>query len=187
MLTYQQEHQAIIDYFEKLFQSHMPAMTMPCPSSHSNYQVTPADFEKALRSLKVGRAVPSDSAPSSSMRACADMIARVAAPQAAACLRGEQTPSLWSDCSLAMIPKPHKPAKRPENLRPLGLQDAGAKAYAKILKGHLLQEVDKTLMKYPLHAYIPGIGNNTCYGTLQSYSHQAPGAACKRPQAKGQG
>ena len=156
MLTYQQEHQAIIDYFEKLFQSNMPAMTMLSPSSQSNYQVTPPDFEKALCSLKVGKAVPSDCAPSSAMRACSDMIARVAAPQAEACLRGESTPSLWCDCTLALIPKPHKPAKRAENLRPLGLQDTGAKAYAKLLKGQLLLEVGKTLLAYPLHAYLPG-------------------------------
>ena len=179
MLTYQQEHQAIIDYFEKLFQSHLPAMTMSRPSSFSNYQVTPADFEQALRSLKAGRAVPSDSAPSSSMRACADVISRVAAPQASSCLSGEPTPSLWSDCSLAMIPKPHKPTKRPENLRPLGLQDAGAKAYAKILKGYLLQEVNATLKQYPLHAYIPGRNTDSAISRVTEH--------CRAIRAKHQG
>ena len=62
-------------------------------------------------------------------------------------MRGASTPSLWADCKLALIPKPNKPAQRPENLRPLDLQDSGAQ---------LLSEVGDTLLAYPMHAYLPG-------------------------------
>ena len=156
LLTYAQEHQEIVKHFQQLFQSHRPGGCSASLTNEATYHVSPTDFRDALRSLKIGKAVPSGCAPTSAIRACADLIAEVASPIATDCLRGHDTPALWADCTLALIPKPHKVSKRPENLRPLGLQDSGAKAYAKLLKTFLLQEVGGTLQSLPLFAYLPG-------------------------------
>ena len=103
---------------------------------------------------------------------CSDLLAQIAAPQATACLNGGETPSLWADCTLALIPKPNKPAKRPENLRPLGLQDSGAKAFAKVLKGILLQEVGSKISALPLVAYLPGRSTDTAISRVAAHCRQ---------------
>ncbi|CAE7608842.1 unnamed protein product, partial [Symbiodinium sp. CCMP2456] len=81
LLTYQQEHQTMIDYFQDLFQSQSDALGTPVCSSASNYHITAADFEKAICSLKMGKAVPPSSAPTSAVRACSDIVSRLAADQ----------------------------------------------------------------------------------------------------------
>ena len=81
-------------------------------------------------------------------------------------------PSISADCTLALIPKPNKPAKRPENLRPLGLQDSGAKAFAKVLKGILLQEVGPKISALPLFAYLPGRSTDTAISRVAAHCRQ---------------
>ncbi|CAE7225720.1 unnamed protein product [Symbiodinium sp. CCMP2592] len=172
MLTYQQEQQAIVEHFETLFLSRQTGCTLSAARPSAHYEVSPLMFQQALDSLKMGKAVPPGSAPTSAVRACSDMISTIAAPQAETCLNGAETPSLWADCTLALIPKPHKSGKRPENLRPLGLQDTGAKAYAKVLKQLLLQEVSSTIAALPLFAYVPGKSTDTAISRVTAHCRQ---------------
>ncbi|CAE7364162.1 unnamed protein product [Symbiodinium sp. CCMP2592] len=172
MLTYQQEQQAIVEHFETLFLSRQSGCTLSAARPSAHYEVSPLMFQQALDSLKMGKAVPPGSAPTSAVRACSDMISTIAAPQAETCLNGAETPSLWADCTLALIPKPHKSGKRPENLRPLGLQDTGAKAYAKVLKQLLLREVSSTIAALPLFAYVPGKSTDTAISRVTAHCRQ---------------
>ena len=102
MLTYQQEHQAIVRHFQALFLSQQPRCPLVTSRHSSNYQVSPAEFKGAIDSLKLGKAVPPGCAPASAVRACSDLLAGIAAPQAEACLNGGETPSTWADCTLVL-------------------------------------------------------------------------------------
>ena len=67
------------------------------------------------------------------------------------CYQGrDPVPSNWLECYLAILPKPNKTTKRPERLRPLGIQDTG------MVRGRLYQQVESTLRQFPLYAYVPG-------------------------------
>ena len=159
MLREAEEHGTIVQYFQQLFQSTAEPCTYPCPSVYT-LNVSTQDVFEALDGTKYGKAVPPRSAPSSAVKICADLLAQAVTPQVNACLSGVATPPLWADCHLALIPKPKKPARRPENLRPLGLQDCGAKAYAKLLKQLLLREVSAQLVSLPVFAYLPHRGTD---------------------------
>ena len=95
--------------------------------------ITAQDVRMALKANKLGKTVPFEHAPTGTWLACADIpaITEVIADAATCCVNGER-PILhrWSDCYLALIPKPNKSLCRPENLRPLGIQDVAGKSFA---------------------------------------------------------
>ena len=159
MLREVEEHRTIVRHFETLFQSN-ESSHVPDVEPSWNLQVAEQDLYDALRSTKYGKAVPSTSAPSSAVKSCADILAQALLRSVNASLNGQGTPALWADCHLTLIPKPSKPAKRPENLRPLGLQDCGGKAYARLLKQLLLREVGPQLLAKPVFAYLPNRGTD---------------------------
>ena len=73
------------------------------------------------------------------------------------CINNERPISkLWSDCFLARIPKPNKALCRPENLRPLGIQDVAGKSFSRILRQRLLAQVGPRILQFPQFAYISG-------------------------------
>ena len=53
-----------------------------------------------------------------------------------------------------MIPKPGKVIKRPESLRPLGIQDAAGKTISRALKERLFVQIRELLESYPQFAYL---------------------------------
>ena len=73
------------------------------------------------------------------------------------CINSERPISkLWSDCFLALIPKPNKALCRPENLRPLGIQDVAGKSLSRILKQRLIAQVGPHILQFPQFAYVSG-------------------------------
>ena len=168
MLRDAAEHEAIVDYFEDLFQSKRPSLPIH-PGTDTAPQVTEKDVYDSLCLTKYGKAVPPHAAPSSAVKCCADILAQAITPTVNACLQGATTPQRWANCHLALIPKPHKIAKRPANLRPLGLQDCNAKAYARLLKNLLLRDVHTALASMPVFAYIPSRGTDDAIARVSDH------------------
>ncbi|CAE7271258.1 unnamed protein product [Symbiodinium sp. KB8] len=86
MLRDSAEHEAIVSYFEDLFQS----QTAPLPISpglDAAPQVSEQEVYDSLRSTKYGKAVP-PSTPSSAIKCCADLLAQAITPAVNECLQG---------------------------------------------------------------------------------------------------
>ena len=168
MLRDSAEHAAIVSYFEDLFQSQTAPLPIS-PGRDAAPQVSEQEVYDALSSTKYGKAVPPASTPSSAVKCCADLLAQAITPAVNECLQGGVTPPRWANCHLALIPKPHKISKRPENLRPLGLQDCSAKAYARLLKNLLLQDVHRVLQQMPVFAYVPSRGTDDAIARVSDH------------------
>ena len=140
MLTVAQEFQEITKYFSALFQSN----TTSAPNICQEYEgaLDPLEVSMALRSTKLGKAVPTDSAPASVYRACEGQILDRLTTAMPECYRAvQQVPRRWLQCHLALLPKPHKSTRRPEKMRPLGIQDVAAKTFSRVIRGRRFEEV----------------------------------------------
>ena len=114
---------------------------------------TEADVRLALSATQIGKAVPKGAAPSSSWKACSEVLAGAITEIANSCLAGNE--ALPPHCQLALLRRPNKSAKRPESLRPLGLQDAASKAFSRMVKCRLYEQVESTLQRFPQFPYLP--------------------------------
>ena len=154
------EYLEIHRYFSELFSAGLwQDFHADQPPAAGGYLITPAEVRAALKANKVGKSVPVAHAPSGAWIACSNMlvITEVLAGHFSACINGEcRIPKLWTDCHLALIPKPNKSLSRPECLRPLGIQDVAGKSFARVLKNKLLDEVGQALHRFPQFAYIAG-------------------------------
>ena len=151
VLTPAEEHAEITDYFAALFSLH-PHEIEPEPRLEPLI-LDISEIRASLGKLGKGKAVPLNHAPSSVWRYCRQSLS---GPLTEA-FRLETTagyPGRWADCNLALIPKPGKTIKRPESLRPLGIQDAAGKAIARVLKERLFLQIRGKLESYPQFAYL---------------------------------
>ena len=151
LLEPQTEHAEISDYFHSLFGTDQPDII---PTD----RLQPVVFEKeeleaSLQQLGTGRAVPRGHAPSSAWKHCRQVLSGPLL-EAVHTETAAGFPSWWADCSLALIPKPAKTIKRPESLRPLGIQDAAGKAVARVIKTRLYEQIRARLEQYPQFAYL---------------------------------
>ena len=83
----------------------------------------------SIGKLKAGKAVPKSSPPAELWKLCPHDFAQhflQVVDQAQQPLR--RLPSETVDCSLLLLPKPHKPSRQPKDLRPIGLQDSSSKS-----------------------------------------------------------
>ena len=160
-LNAEAEFEAIKEYFGELYsQDNGLSFSFPVSAPSSGLiEITSREVSVALKANKLGKSVPVDHAPTGAWIACAELpiITEAIAEAATACVNGER-PVLqrWSDCHLALIPKPNKSLCRPENLRPLGIQDVAGKSFARILKTKLLSQIGDKLKQYPQFAYVAG-------------------------------
>ena len=152
--TKQQEYHDIYQYFSTAFGGSAPASTTSCVARR---QPTQEEVELAIASLKGGKAVPKASMPadvwkltSSTMSAHFTQILHTCQHQKL------QLPAEIADCELSLLPKPGKVSRRPQDLRPLGLQNPSAKVYAIILRNRLLEVVHRRLLLSTQYAYCPG-------------------------------
>ena len=110
----------------------------------------------SVRKLKGGRAVPPNSVPSEPWSLCAEEYAAFLTPRLnLAASQQTQYPPEATDCTLALLPKPHKTSRRPQDLRPLGLQDASSKVLANATKHQLQLHTLEYLQSRPQYAYTP--------------------------------
>ena len=155
------EYDEILEYFTGLFsqQGFGSTASEPVAISSDRITITSSEVCSALKANKIGKAVPVQHAPASAWIACAGIptLTEVVADEATGCISSERPISkLWSDCFLALIPKPNKALCRPENLRPLGIQDVAGKSFSRILKQRLLAQVGPRILQFPQFAYISG-------------------------------
>ena len=68
-----------------------------------------------------------------------------------------------------MIPKPGKTIKRPESLRPLGIQDAAGKAIARVIKEQLLFHIQALLVSFPQFAYLQNLSTQQAIGRVAAH------------------
>ena len=140
-------------YFRDLFQSDR-ASAASCASTFSG-AVSETEVPNALCSIRIGKTVPLGSAPSSALKACSHVVLAPLTKRMNAYFSGaDALPEHWLLCHLALLPKPHKSTRRPENLRPLGIQDPAAKAYSRVIKNKFVEEVRDTILKFPQYAYL---------------------------------
>ena len=69
-----------------------------------------------------------------------------------------EVPTTWTDSTLHFLTKPNKPAKRAQDLRPIALQSAGAKAVLLTVKDRLMPFLPAAMVQLPQHAYVAGRG-----------------------------
>ena len=153
LLNPEEEHVEISGYFFQLFGADKP--DVQATARLQPIEIYPEELELSLKRLGPGKAVPVGSAPSSAWRYCRSLLS---GPLADAFQEGTMAgyPSRWADCSLTLIPKPNKTNKRPESLRPLGIQDAAGKAVSRVLKQKLFPQIRAALESYPQFAYLEG-------------------------------
>ena len=147
------EFQAILKYFRRAFDG-AEAPTSPDP--------TPVVFDqeeilRAVGGLKLGKAVPSTSAPAEVWSLCPEKYAaHLTGLLNQACQLPVQLPGEVTDCVLSLLPKPNKTSKLPSDLRPLGLQDPSSKIVAIAVRERLQHYVSDFVNSKPPYAYITG-------------------------------
>ncbi|CAE7198951.1 unnamed protein product [Symbiodinium sp. CCMP2592] len=151
VLMASEEHAEISAYFQQLFSLH-PHDIEPSPRLDPLI-LNENEILSSLGKLGKGKAVPVLHAPSSAWRHCRQQLCGPLT-EAFHCETTAGYPGRWADCNLALIPKPGKTIKRPDSLRPLGIQDAAGKAIARVLKERLFVQIRETLEQYPQFAYL---------------------------------
>ena len=151
LLTPLEEHAEISDYFRDLFGTDREDLV---PQARLDPVLLERhEIEISLSKLGAGRAVPQGHAPSSAWKFCRQALS---APLLEVFHSETMAgfPHWWADCSLTLIPKPAKTIRRPESLRPLGIQDAAGKAISRVIKDRLFEQIRDKLEQYPQFAYL---------------------------------
>ena len=123
--------------------------------------ITDEEVVTQFRVIKAGKAVPGHIAPAGMWKLCADCLGPIFGAAFRGHLQKGQTGLLsgdLTDATMAMLPKPNKPAHVLANLRPIGLMAPTSKALAGILKLRMM-EWQLPLLRYrPQYAYLPHRG-----------------------------
>ena len=166
-----------------IFSSHPPLSE---GTGTSLPQLDRKSLAKGIASIKPEKAVPQASAPASMYRLCASVVANnycdyleaqppraPTAPQASevpSCQEHKPSsaidsppilpslPATAKSADLSFIPKPSKPASKPENLRPLGIIRPDGKGIASEARRRLDPLFKRAHFASPQFAYIPGRG-----------------------------
>ena len=154
ILTTTEEHQVLANYCQITFAPTLDAVVRPAPLALS---YTAEDWSQHLHRTKIGKAVPSGSAPSTAWKICASAVSDYLS-RASACLHGTMKDlwAPWTNPELIWLAKPNKPPDRPANLRPIGLIRPDGKALAGPLKESLIPHLQCYLRSTPQFAYLPG-------------------------------
>ena len=153
LLGPREEFEEILAYFRDAFDGEDTTVERTCEP----VQLSQAEIVSAIGFLKGGKAVPKNSTPAELWRLCpseyAEQLVRVlSAPHT----EMRPLPTEITDCELTLLPKPHKPGKRPSDLRPLGLQDPSSKVVAVAVRERLIDIVGPYVAQRPQFAYIKG-------------------------------
>ena len=155
MLTPEQQFRSILQYFKQAFSDPTPFWFSPESPAPV---ITSAEFQEAITHLQPRKAVPVNSVPPEVWKACPEVFASCLARDYAdgVSKRPSQHSSPITDCSLTLLPKPHKATRLPQDLRPLGIQDPASKLVAKVLRERLYPQVKNLLHQAPQYAYTEG-------------------------------
>ena len=154
LLSKEQQLQEVHSYFAEAFSAEPYASYQ---SSCADPQFTRQEVLSALQELKRRKAVPATSVMAEiwqlTPEAFTSYFLQVFGTHRDA---NSRLPSDMTDCALSLLPKPGKPTRRPQDLRPLGLQDPSSKLLATMIKGRLMEIVRPYLMSKPQFAYVEG-------------------------------
>ena len=123
LLSGSEQFTAIMAYFGKVYDSPDP---LPAVPSGLDLCLTVDEVRDAVDDLKAGKSVPDGSLPAELWRLCPDAFAKFLHAQIGRGVEGCLPPEV-SECQLSLLPKPGKRSRLPKDLRPLGIQDPGAK------------------------------------------------------------
>ena len=128
LLTVKQEFDEIYQYFSTAFardeEFRAPQSTAPLVFSEE-------ETLQAIRQLKTGKSVPATSVPADVWLLCPVEVALFCARVFNnSNIAQYNYPSEVTGCELSLLPKPGKTGRRPQDLRPLGLQDPCSKTLA---------------------------------------------------------
>ncbi|CAE7524862.1 Pol [Symbiodinium sp. CCMP2592] len=126
-------------------------------------ELQPSDAEVTAQfaALKAGKAVPSHIAPAAIWKVCSGILGPVFGEAFRHHFKKGCTGLLCgdlTDATMAMLPKPNKPAHILANLRPIGLMAPTSKALAGILKLRMMEWQLPLLRNRPQYAYLPNRG-----------------------------
>ena len=155
ILSNAEELRAFADYCRGLFS------TGRCVASDcvlgKPFQLTTADLELHMRKISIYKSVPAHTLPPAVWKLCRQALAPILVRLAnkAWQLRPQAHP-LWCDSWLVWLNKVGKQGCRPDELRPIALQDTGGKMVSKHLASLLRPSVIQALRALPQFAYYPG-------------------------------
>ena len=147
------EYRDIDQYFSKAFSASEPSEPIV------GVALTPdaAEISQAVLALKGGKAVPQGSMPADIWKLCSRTLSGLLADALNNSISTVSLPpSELADCELSLLPKPGKVTRRPQDLRPLGLQDPSAKVYAIVIRERLLGVTHARILASNQYAYCPG-------------------------------
>ena len=154
VLTQMQQFEEIYRYFRTAFAR---TECFELGPRLSEFAVTPEEVEAAIGSLKPRKAVPVQSPAAEVWQTSPKPFADYFVQHLAHCrAQRKPLPVEATDCQLALLPKPGRPSKRPQDLRPLGLQDPCSKILACVLRERLAPYIIPWMDGKPQYAYIPG-------------------------------
>ena len=167
-LTPSQELEELRIYFTSLF---FQGVQPPLVGSSRGLQFTVEEVFATLNRIPFHKVSPAHCAPGALWKVCSDLIA----PHLQ--LYMEQLtqqvpvmiPSIWKDAWLALIAKPRKKTKRPETLRPIGLQCMGGKAMMLLICDRLKPYAQSYPTCTPQMAYLPQREGACAF--LRAFSH----------------
>ena len=152
LLAPHEEFSEIYQHFAKVFSSDEVFLLPQAPV----VQFSQVEVETAISALKGGKAVPGTSVPAEVWNLCTQEYASFFMPHINLNTSTHTAyPPEVTDCTLALLPKPHKPGRRPADLRPLGLQDPGSKVLATAVRAKLQEVSLEYLRGHPQYAYCP--------------------------------
>ena len=166
LLDHKAEHNELVEYCKKLYSTEESEGTALTTALQVPDDLTL--LEKHFAGTKTGKAVPPNAAPSSTWRCCAGVVAsRMQTFIQQQVNAGESLPAGWTNATLALLPKPQKPANRPSNLRAIGLIRPDGKAIAAAIKTKVAQQSAEWLRWVPQFSYQPGRDIADCITRVQ--------------------
>ncbi|CAE7247725.1 unnamed protein product [Symbiodinium sp. CCMP2592] len=156
ILTPALEDKALAAYWQGIYSSTSLPHQAVC--LRESLPVTQQELHDALRGLKQRKAVAKDLAPAAVWKALAsplscylnDVLCKIWQPGPL------RIPPVWARSDLHFLLKPQKVARRPQDLRPIALQSAAAKAILTVFKQRLQPSFLEAMLTLPQYAYVVG-------------------------------
>ncbi|CAE7407727.1 jockey\pol, partial [Symbiodinium sp. CCMP2592] len=156
ILTPALEDKALADYWQGIYSSTSLPYQAVC--LREPLLVTQQELHDALRGLKQRKAVAKDLAPAAVWKALASLLScYLNAVLSKIWQPGPlHIPSVWARSDLHFLLKPQKVTRRPQDVRPIALQSAAAKAVLTVFKQRLQPSFLEAMRTLPQYAYVMG-------------------------------
>ena len=156
MLSRDQEVEEFKEHFDKVFRGddfQDIVRTAECSDPF-----TADELQSAFSHIPVYKATPPHMAPGPVWRAAATGLALLVAREfPKLCAHPlPRVPQYWRDGWLTLFCKPSKPGRRPDDYRPICLQDPVGKAVLSLLAARIKPDVQAYASDCQQHAYLPG-------------------------------